>query len=175
MLVDPVQSFNYSHASAFCAPSLASLRRLFQKKSTAIFLKLRWLFWFPTNVRDDFNCLKWTSFLAESHFFALNTLRIVYWMETNVDNWLHHSFVANDASFGKFTLLDVILFGLPMYQQILFLFYQPSVEAISCVQKCKKHFKTWLRQTVTNVWLSFVFTRTRKRLKPIDHMLLKFA
>ena len=51
-------------------------------------------------------------------------------------------------------------------QQILFLFYQPSVEAISCVQKCKKHFKTWLRQTVTNLRLSFVFTRTRKRFKP---------
>ena len=28
--IDLVQSFNYLHASAFCAPSLASLRRLFQ-------------------------------------------------------------------------------------------------------------------------------------------------
>ena len=51
-------------------------------------------------------------------------------METNADNRLHHSFVANDASFGTFAFIsDVILFGLPMYcylQQILFLFYQPS-------------------------------------------------
>ena len=28
--IDLVQSFNYLHASAFCAPCLASLRRLFQ-------------------------------------------------------------------------------------------------------------------------------------------------
>ena len=38
-----------------------------------------------------------------------------------------------------------------------------AVEAILCVQKSKKHFKIWLRQTVTNVRLSFVFTLTRKR------------
>ena len=47
-------------------------------------------------------------------------------METNADNWLHHSFVANDASFRTFALSEVILFGLQMYrylQQILFLFY----------------------------------------------------
>ena len=31
--------------------------------------------------------------------------------------------------------------GYRYLQQILFLFYQPSVEAISCVQKCKKHLK----------------------------------
>ena len=37
-----------------------------------------------------------------------------------------------------------------------------AVDAISCVQKSKKHFKLWLRQTVTNARLSFVFTRTRK-------------
>ena len=83
----------------------------------------------------------------------VNTLRIVYSMETNADNWLHHSFVANDASFGTFALSEVILFGLSMYrylQQILFLFYQPSVEAISCVQKWKKHFKTWLRQVYSH-------------------------
>ena len=68
--------------------------------------------------------------------FTCNTLRIVYSMEKNADNLLHHSFVANDASFGPFPLLDVILFGLPMYgylQQILFLFHIPLVEAISCV------------------------------------------
>ena len=29
--------------------------------------KIRWLFWFPTYVRDDLNGLKWTGFLAESH------------------------------------------------------------------------------------------------------------
>ena len=29
-------------------------------------------------MRDDFNGLKLTGFLAESHLFALNTLRIVY-------------------------------------------------------------------------------------------------
>ena len=62
----------------------------------------------------------------------------------NADNLLQYSFVANDASFGTFALLDVIFFGLPMYrylQQILFLFHQPSVEVISCVQKSEKHFK----------------------------------
>ena len=47
-----------------------------------------------------------------------------------------------------------------IFSKSSFLFYQPSVEAISCVQKCKKHVKTWLRQTFKNVRLSFVFTRT---------------
>ena len=32
-------------------------------------------------------------------------------METNAENWLHHSFVANEASFGTFALSDVILFA----------------------------------------------------------------
>ena len=41
--------------------------------------------------------------------------------------------------------------------------------------KSKKHFKIGLRQTVTNARLSFVYTHTRKRLKPIDHVLLKFC
>ena len=65
-------------------------------------------------------------------------------MLKNADNLLHHSFVANDPSFGTFALPDIILFSLPMYQylqQILSLFHQPSVEAILCVPKSKKHFR----------------------------------
>ena len=89
-------------------------------------------------LRDDFNGLKWTCFLAESHLFAFNTLRIVYSMETNADNLLHHSFVANDASFRTFALSDVILFGLSVHRSSAYFF----LEAISCVQKCKNHFKT---------------------------------
>ena len=50
----------------------------------AIVPKLRWLFWFLTYVRDDFNGLKWTGFLAESHLFAFNTLRIVYSVEKHM-------------------------------------------------------------------------------------------
>ena len=65
-------------------------------------------------------------------------------MEKNANNLLHQSFVANDAVFGTFALSDVILVGLPMYryfQQILFLFHQPSVEAISSVQKVRIIFQ----------------------------------
>ena len=91
---------------------------------------------------DDFRFqwFKINGFLAASHLVAFNTLRIVD--GKNSDNLLHRSLVANDASFGTFVLSDVILFGLPMYmhqylQQILFQFHQPSVEAISCVQKSR--------------------------------------
>ena len=93
-------------------------------------------------------------------------------METNADNWLHHSFVANDAAFGTFALSDVILFGLPISSANLFFILSTICESNFM---CEKHFMTWLRQTVTNARLSFVFKRTRKRLKPIEHVLLKFA
>ena len=81
--------------------------------------------------------LKWMSFLAKSHLFAFNTLRIVYSMKEQPIIYLHHTFVAKDASFGTIALSDVI----------------------PCVQKRKKCFKFWLRQTVTNMRLSFVYTR----------------
>ena len=77
---------------------------------------------------DDFNGLKWTDFLAESHLFAFNTLRIVYSVERNTDNWLHHSFVAKDASFGTLPYRTLSFLVYRCLQQILFLFYQPSVE-----------------------------------------------
>ena len=86
------------------------------------------IFWFPTYVRGDFDGLKSTGFLAESHLFALNTLRLVYWMEKNTNNWLHHSFVANDASFGTLPFRTLSYLVSRCLQQILFLFYQPSVE-----------------------------------------------
>ena len=55
------------------------------------------------------------------------------------------SLVTNDASFG---MLPYIIRRYPIWFTdvlissaiLIFLFYQPSVEAISCVQKCKKHF-----------------------------------
>ena len=53
---------------------------------------------------------------SESRLLAINTLKIVLSIEKNADNLLHHSFVANDASFRTFALSDVILFGLTMYQ-----------------------------------------------------------
>ena len=69
---------------------------------------------------DDFNGLKWTGFLAESHLFAFNTLRIVYSVEKNTDNWLIHSFVANDASFGTLPCGTLSYLVYRCLQQILF-------------------------------------------------------
>ena len=134
--------------------------------STAIVPKLRKIFWFPTYVRDDFNGLKWTGFLAESHLFAFNTLRIVYSVEKNtpiidcITHLLLMTLHSERCLIGRY----------PIWFTDVFLFYQPSAEAISCVQKSKNHFKIWLRQTVTNARLSF-----SEKLNQIDHVLLKFA
>ena len=98
----------------------------------------------------------------------------------NADNWLHHSFVAYDASFGMFALLDVILFWLTyVLQQILFLFYQPSVElepwkqfhVFKKVRNISRLIKTDIHECATIICL---YTHSEK-LKPIDHVLLKFA
>ena len=49
-------------------------------------------------------------------------------MEKNTDNWLHHSFVANDTSFGMLPYQTLSYIDVPMSSAIFFLFYQPSVE-----------------------------------------------
>ena len=74
---------------------------------------------------------------------TFNTLSIVCLMEKTliIDCITHYTqFVANDASFGMFALSDIFLYVLPISSANLILFHQPSVEAISCVQKSKKHF-----------------------------------
>ena len=48
--------------------------------------------------------------------------------KNNTDNWLHHSFVANDAPFGTLPYRTLSCLVYRCLQQILFLFYQPSVE-----------------------------------------------
>ena len=119
--------------------------------------------------------LKWTGFLEKSHLFAFNNLRIVYSMEKMpiilycITNWflmtLHSELLPYQTlSYSLYWCTDIFSKS-----------HQPSMEAMSCVQNRKNHFKIWLRKTVTNVRLSFVYKRTRKRLKPIDHVLLKFA
>ena len=138
------------NASAFCAPCL---RRLF------------WLFWFPTYVRDNFNGLKWMGFLAESHLFAFNTLRKVYSVKKNtimgcITHLLLMTLHSVRCLIGRYPIWFT---DCPMSSaNLIFILSSRAVEAISCVQKSKKHFKIWLRQTVTNGRLSFVFTRTRK-------------
>ena len=46
----------------------------------------------------------------------------------HTDYWLHHSFVANDASFGTLPYRTLSYLVYRCLQQILFVFYQPSVE-----------------------------------------------
>ena len=48
--------------------------------------------------------------------------------EKNNDNWLHHSFAANEASFETLPYRTLSYLVYRCLQQILFLFYQPSVE-----------------------------------------------
>ena len=136
------------------------------------------IFWFPTYVRGDFDGLKSTGFLAESHLFAFNTLRLVYSMEKNTNNWLHHSFVANDASFSTLPFRTLSYLVYRCLQQILLLFYQPSVELelwkrFHVFKKVRNisRFDWDSHECVTIICL---YTHSEK-LKPIDHVLLKFA
>ena len=94
----------------------------------AIVPKLRWLFWFPTYVRDDFIDLKWTGFLAESHLFAFNTLRIVYSVEKNtpIIDCITHLLLMTLFGTLPYQTLPYLVYR--CLQQTLFLFYQPSVE-----------------------------------------------
>ena len=67
--IDLVQSFNYLHASAFCAPSL---RRLFQNLDDSFDFQ-------PTC--ETISIVKNERVFLLSHLFAFHTLRIVYSME----------------------------------------------------------------------------------------------
>ena len=113
-------------------------------------------------MHDDFNGLKWTGFLAESHLFAFKTLRIVYSMETNADNWLHHSFVANDASFGMFALSNVILFGLPISKSYFYFINHLWKHLFINVRNISDLIETGSHECATVIWIY----RHLEKIKP---------
>ena len=151
-----VQSFNYLHASAFCAPSL---RRLFQNEDDFLSTSGRFQ-WFKMN---GFSC--WKSFVC-----IKNPKNSLFGEKKTPIIGLHRSFVANDASFGTLPHRTLSYLVYRCLQQI-FLFYQPSVELelwrrFHVFKKVRKTSRfDWDRQS-----LSF-----SEKLKPIDQVLLKFA
>ena len=79
-------------------------------------------------------------FLAESHLFAFNTLRIVYSVEK-----IASAFVANDLHSEPCLIGCYPIWFTDVFSKSYFYFITicgtRAVEAISCVQKSKKHFK----------------------------------
>ena len=111
-------------------------------------------------MRDIYNGLKWTGFLAESHLFAFNTLRIVYSVEkTLIIDCITH--LLQITLHMECCLIERYpIWFTDVFSKFIFILSTicgtRAVEAISCVQKSKKHFKIRLRQTVTNVWISLL-------------------
>ena len=97
---------------------------------------------------------------------------------------MYHSFVANDASFGTSAfnlsdLSDVILLGLPMYrclQQILFLFYQPSVELELWMQfHVFKKVRNISRFDTDSHECATIICHALRKVNTLNYVLLKFA